>query len=81
MTSEQVSRLQAAVVSAGTLDAICEVLRDLKQSGATPAEIHATLEAMRDSARDEATEDRILEVLDIVDGWCRPQLRIWGDQR
>lgn len=80
MTPEQVAHLQASVLSGGSSDMICEILKALKQKGITQAEVQTTLEAMRHSAPDEATEDRILEVLDIVAGWCRPRLRIWDEQ-
>ncbi len=80
MTPEQLRRLQAAVNSGGSCDEICEILKSLKQDVVTQAEVQAALEAMRHSAPDEATEDHILDDLDIVAGWCRPQFRIWGDQ-
>jgi len=37
----------------------------------------ATLESMRDD-RDEESEDRVLEIMDTVVGWCGPDGWIWG---
>jgi hypothetical protein len=34
---------------------------------------------MRDTALDEATEDRILEVADFVAGFCSPHMKIWDN--
>jgi hypothetical protein len=35
------------------------------------------LEAFRVESPDEAVEDRILEVMDVVAGFCSPRLRVW----
>ena len=53
------------------------ILVDFASEGGTPAEAEAELERMRIGLRDEAKEDRILELLDIVHSYCSVPLQVW----
>ena len=80
MTSEHLSQELEAAISAGLpLPQIVSTLREYRRSGVTRHEVQLALESLRARARDEATEDRILEVLDIVTGFCPPEKTVWDD--
>ena len=80
MTSEHLlEELEAAISSGVPLRQIIATLRDYHRSGVTRHEVQVVLEELRNQARDEATEDRILEVLDIVSGFCSRENSVWED--
>jgi len=49
-------------------------------SGVTAAQVAALLQERRAATQDEALEDTILDALDMVTGWCAPQLRVWEEE-
>jgi hypothetical protein len=61
------------------LDEIVALLRRYKEQGVPRQEVYALLEVMRRNARDEGTEDRILEVADFVAGFCAAHMKVWDD--
>jgi hypothetical protein len=80
MTSEHLFEELEAAISAGmALRQLIPTLREYRRSGVTRQEVQLALEALRDQARDEATEDRILEVMDIVSGFCTRENTVWED--
>ncbi|MGK5061444.1 hypothetical protein [Janthinobacterium sp. LB3P112] len=53
-------------------------------NGVTAAQVATLLHEWRPSMQDGPLEDVILDALDMVTGWCGPQLRVWdgvGDNR
>ncbi len=56
-----------------------EELRQMKNEGFEQEVVRNALEGLRKESRTELEEDRILEVLDFVTGFCPPERRIWGD--
>jgi hypothetical protein len=80
MTSEHLSQeLEAAISAELPLRQMVSTLREFRCSGVTRHEVQLALESLRARARDEATEDRILEVLDIVTGFCPRESTVWDD--
>jgi hypothetical protein len=79
MTTEMERELASAVESGAPLPAIVEQLRDFKRRGASRREVYDFLESMREHVIDEAAEDRILEVMDFVSGFCSPECTIWTE--
>lgn len=71
--------LVAAIDSGMPLPGILEVVRGLKNRGHSRAEVRDVLEALRAEADSEGIEDRILEVLDFVAGFCAAEQRIWSE--
>ena len=69
--------LDATIRSVTPMDEIVLLLRDYKAQDITQAQVYAYLDEMRQSAPDEATDDRILEVADFVAGFCSPHMRVW----
>jgi hypothetical protein len=76
MTAELQRELETAIRTL-SLDEIVALLRRHKQRGVTRDETYAFLTALRDSASDEAFQDRIVEVADFVAGFCSPHMKIW----
>ena len=69
------TRLKESLCSGQSWQALCR----LRDEGYTSAQVASALNALRAEAANEAEEDRILEVLDIVTGWCAPQADVWDD--
>jgi hypothetical protein len=69
--------LETAIRASVPLEEIVSLLRRYKQGGATREDVYAFLTSLRDSATDEATEDRVVEVADFVAGFCSPHMRVW----
>lgn len=58
------------------LKKVSDFLKSLKTAGITQCEIKTYLNLLRLESTD-IVEDRILEILDIVEGFCNPQYRVW----
>jgi hypothetical protein len=54
-------------------------LREYRRQGFTRDEVQLALQALRDQARDEAVEDRVHEVMDIVSGFCSREHTVWEE--
>jgi hypothetical protein len=77
MTSELERDLESAILTGRPLEEVVAMLRQYKAKGVTQDEVYSWLEALREKASDEVTEDRILEVADFVAGFCSPHMKIW----
>ncbi|WP_332861500.1 hypothetical protein [Janthinobacterium svalbardensis] len=75
--------LLAALDARAGLLTLRAILLRYRASGVTAAQVAALLQELRastqDGAQDEAREDVILDALDLVTGWCAPQLRVWDE--
>jgi len=56
---------------------IKEHLINLQNENVSQDELHSFLEKLRSDAKTEIEEDRILEVMDLVCGWCSLDLQIY----
>jgi hypothetical protein len=74
-----VDELEEAIASGTGLRPVVAALRRLRDLGATRDEVQGALDAMRDRTHDEATEDRILEAMDVVSGFCSRENNVWDD--
>ncbi len=80
MTNAHLSRELEAVITSGlTLRQVVSALRDYRRQGITRDEVRHALEALRDQALDETVEDRILEIMDVVSGFCPRENTVWED--
>jgi hypothetical protein len=68
--------IEAAIRRSASLDDLSAILRAYRQSGGSQAEAQQVLEELRGHL-DEELEDRLLEALDIVVGWCHARFRVW----
>jgi len=80
--------LLAALDARAGLLTLRAILLRYRASGVTAAQVAGLLQELRPSMQDGAQEgpleDVILDALDMVTGWCGPQLRVWdeaGDNR
>lgn len=72
--------LLAALDARAGLLALRAILLRYHASGVTAAQVAALLQELRAATQDEALEDTILDALDMVTGWCAPQLRVWEEE-
>jgi hypothetical protein len=68
--------VREAILANASLDELFEIVRGYKSRGGSQEQAQEALQAARQGA-DEVTDDRILEVLDFVVGFCSPHRRIW----
>lgn len=52
-------------------------LIDLQNKNVFQDELYSFLEKLRSNAKTESEEDRILEIMDLVCGWCSWDLQIY----
>lgn len=69
-------RIQSFAASDAPLSFVSVKLRELKNEGFDRVVVEAILNELRAEAADDQQEDRILEILDLVTGWCHRDLRI-----
>ncbi len=69
--------IEAALQRKVSFVAFVPILEEFRDKGMNAASALAVLGSLRAGA-DEPTEDLILEVMDIVSGFCSPHLRVWG---
>lgn len=68
----------ASQISAGAdLIQLHGLLSQCKRRGLTAEEVAHALEQLRSSVTSESDEDRVLELLDVVRGFCAPHLKLW----
>ncbi len=80
MTNERLLGELEEVVSAGrSLREIVSTLRVIRSRGITRHEVQLALEALRDQVSDETVEDRILEIMDVVGGFCSRENTVWEE--
>lgn len=72
--------LLAALDARADLLALRAMLLRYHASGVTSAQVAALLQERRTVTQDEALENTILDALDMVTGWCAPQLRVWEEE-
>lgn len=70
------NELSVMLQSEINLEKASNILKSFKESGVTQDQIRESLSLRREKS-DEIVEDRILEVLDIVEGYCNPVYRVW----
>ena len=61
------------------LQMLREIVCQYKQNGGTPQAAYETLEKIRREQMEEPDEDRILELMDFVAGFCAQDQKIWDE--
>lgn len=69
--------LETLISKDAPLNSIVDRLKCWRGIGVTRSDVQSVLEQMRGDCHDEASEDRILEVMDIVAGFCHAQISVW----
>lgn len=77
MSDSLANALAAALLDGAPLDAMIGILRFHRDGGVTKSEAAAVLDALRAVASTDAEEDRILELMDFVHGFCSPHMKLY----
>jgi hypothetical protein len=72
--------LEGAIMAGHPLRQIVSTLREYQRLGIGRDEVRIALESLRKRAPDEEVEDRILEVMDVVSGFCSRENTVWEDE-
>jgi len=54
-----------------------KILMEYKDAGGKQNDTYAVVESLREYFNDDSSEDILLELLDVVIGFCSPHIRIW----
>lgn len=66
-----------SLAAAAGLDELRDWLRRYRDDGVGADAMTQHLQHLLAACADEATQDRLLELLDLAAGFCPPQARIW----
>lgn len=58
---------------------LLKILKEYKDAGGKQNDAYAVLESLREAIKDDSYENRILELLDVVVGFCSLHVRIWDN--
>lgn len=68
--------LRDAVDKSAKLDVLRTILVKYRDKGFSQNSVNELLAKMRNRVAEDV-EDRILEIMDIVSGFCAPNMRVW----
>lgn len=72
-----INDIRAAVERDASLEELIQLMRAHRGTGLSRTVAYEALEALRSVIMRH--EDRILEAMDIVSGFCQPRHRVWED--
>jgi hypothetical protein len=72
-------QIKRALQKQASLQMLREIVCQYKQNGGTQQAAYETLEKIRCEQMEESDEDRILELMDFVAGFCAQDQRIWDE--
>jgi hypothetical protein len=78
-----ITRIEKALGLASPGDALMAVARSLKSEGVSQADMYRLFESLLARYSDPsslAKRDSILETMDVISGWCRPELRLFDSE-
>lgn len=73
------SAVLAAVSRGAPLSEVVGILREQKDLGVTRDVAYRSIEALLDQV-DSKTSDALLEVMDVISGFCQVRYRVWPDE-
>jgi len=73
------SEIKIALKQQASIQMLREIVCQHKQNGGTHHTVYVTLEKIRTEQKEEPVEDRILELMDFVAGFCAHDQRIWNE--
>lgn len=73
-----IAAIRGALRAQAPLDEYPALLRTFKERGLSREDAYEALAGLRGAA-DERTDDRIMEIMDFVAGWCQPRYDVWRD--
>lgn len=75
-TADLRSALEVLISSGADLPQLRGALVEFAARGGSRAKAEAVIRGLRAQFTDEVQEDLVLELLDLVTGWCAPELRV-----
>ncbi len=72
--------VEAALETTNAFEALRQVAGEFKNCGVSKELAYATLDTFRKRHEDDSDERKynaVLDVMDLVDGWCSPHARIY----
>ena len=72
-------QIKRALQKQASLQMLRELVCQYKQAGGTQQAAYETLEKIRRERMEESDEDRILELMDFVAGFCAQDQKIWDE--
>ncbi len=58
---------------------LLNILKEYKDAGGKQNDAYAVLESLRGDIKDDSCKDIILELLDVITGFCSLYIRIWDN--
>jgi hypothetical protein len=77
MNTAFMNAISEALLREASMDELIGILREYRDKGLSAQAALEVLQSLRARA-DESTEDRVLEIMDIVAGFCAPHVRVWS---
>lgn len=77
MSEELAVEIAEAIRRDAPMEEFVAILRSYRDRGVTAESAYGTLDRMRVGV-DDRTEDRILDVMDVVSGFCAPSFSVWN---
>ena len=71
--------IKGALKKQASLQMLREIVCQYKRNGGTQQAAYLALEKVRHEQMEEPDEDRILELMDFVAGFCAQDQRIWDE--
>lgn len=71
--------IKEALKKQASIQMLREIMCQYEQHGGTQQAAYVALEKIRDEQMEEPDEDRILELMDFVAGFCAQDQWIWGE--
>ena len=75
-------RVETALAPTPPRDALLRLARELRDGAMPQAELLALFDAARErhaQGADETKYEAILDIMDLIAGWCAPSLRLYPD--
>jgi hypothetical protein len=72
-------QIKRALQKQASLQMLREIVCQYKQNGGTQQAAYETLEKIRCEQMEEPDEDRVLELMDFVAGFCAQDQKIWDE--
>jgi hypothetical protein len=72
-------QIKRALQKQESLQMLREIVCQYKQNGGTQQAAYETLEKIRREQKEGSDEDRVLELMDFVAGFCAQDQKIWDE--
>lgn len=70
-------KLESIAQEVYSLQQISDVLKQIRDSGITKEQVIQHLEILRSNSLADDYESKILEILDIAEGFCNTKYKVW----